>query len=1057
MSLTDRSQKRRFALVIAGLPEVYYSHSSEGLTSVPAIGNALSTTPGATLRTFKEAIVNVTDYGANLDPLGGVASYTPITVSLVIDRNGGDSDPGVILSRIGPRASGASHSFLVDGINHSDATPITVELDRDVSAVYSSGDYAHIGAETFLVSGTTSGANPTITFSDRGLADTPIQDHLISLGGTNSPEMTDQICYWRGRRASIWVSPGRSDGSYGGWVELMRGFLDSTPQIEDGLAVTLEVVPLTALIDQGLTGEISRQTTLLQGYHRFEAGVGNIVEYAQGLHAPSPTSQPNLMGVGIGSWNQHGGASLPTSEIYTTGVHQHEEIFDITLTTADGARYDNHPRIGDLGLENKGGQIERFQIVAYRIDAGLNVGYDINPDPGPLTDFHNDQHGYIIPTQEIKRYEQAEGLIRWPEEFITGFNAAAPSGRTGRDGGFFSVRLVEEGGRIQLRLLPFADTRLRTHIMFWTHPAALFNEGVRNLRYWSANGPQRPVSEVTGRELMVLPIDWSPPARREYPLLPPHENARRDATLYRRAWEQDEQKLQAYNLRDYALGFFQPGEGRILVTDQLPGVPTAAGTSTFAVSITSYDRRTDQEITQTAKITHQVAEVYGTTTVGYALILANEPPNRQPQDLKPIVDWASRGDEGRAKIALANLVDAAPPGEIILQLLESGGGNQINGDYDVSAIGLNLPSSAIDENSFLALSDASRLANMTLALSGDDVEILDVVEGILKALGAAIVLRRSGTDNERLKLTCVPVGMEQASRVRQTIAAGDWLVDPPPSWGTRDASVNQIVFKYDWNDAEKKFRGEVTVNNERAIMAYSQERQSTDLELYGVDPASIGQNTSDLYSTIRPMFTRIFRLASDPVRVWRGSVGFDQGHLLEVGAMVEVSSPHFKGYGDSYGVTDGLALVQSVRQSLTGEGVDVELLHYGLGAAGWNASAEVVAVVSATVLEFDPNTYTRGRDAAGELTTDLALFEEGDRVQYIPPGDEDNPTTLKIDSVDTATNRITFTAAHGVASAVGHIEPTTYDTAPARHQIRAYLADSSGTIGASSDDGDKYL
>jgi hypothetical protein len=95
----------------------------------------------------------------------------------------------------------------------------------------------------------------------------------------------------------------------------MRGFLDSTPQIEVGLAVTLEIVPLTALIDQGLTGEISRQTTLLQGYHRFESGVSNIVEYAQGLHAPSPTSQPNLMGVGIGSWNHHGGGSLPTSQV----------------------------------------------------------------------------------------------------------------------------------------------------------------------------------------------------------------------------------------------------------------------------------------------------------------------------------------------------------------------------------------------------------------------------------------------------------------------------------------------------------------------------------------------------------------------------------------------------------------------------------------------------------------------------------------------------------------------------------------------------------------------
>ena len=78
-------------------------------------------------------------------------------------------------------------------------------------------------------------------------------------------------------------------------------------------------------------------------------------------------------------------------------------------------------------------------------------------------------------------------------------------------------------------------------------------------------------------------------------------------------------------------------------------------------------------------------------------------------------------------------------------------------------------------------------------------------------------------------------------------------------------------------------------------------------------------------------------------------------------------------------------------------------------------------------------------------------------IDYIPPGDEDNPTTLTIQSVDLALNRVTFTAAHGVASAVGHIEPTAYDNAPSRHQLRAYLADATGTLGAASDEGGKYL
>lgn len=1046
MSLSDAYQKRRFALVIAGLPTVYYSHSSSGLSSVPAIGANI--VAGGPARDFVNAITGVSDYGAELDPVGGVASYQPITVSLAIDRRGGSTDPGVILSRIGPRASGVEHAFLTEGIDHSDTMPKTVTVDRDVSSVYSAGDLAHIGAESFLVSATTGGGSPDISFSARGVGETPIQTHQVSLGGTNSPEMTSGIVYWRGRRASIWVSPGRADGSYGGWVEYMRGFLDSTPNIEEGVAVSLEVVPLTALIDQGLTGEVSRQTTLLHGYHHFEDGRHNVTEYAIGIHDPSETNLPNLMGDGVGTWNAHG---FGTGRVITTGQHQHEDIFDVTLTKADGSRYDNHPRIGDLGMENNGGQVEKFRIFGYRTVGGVNIGYDMD-DPLPVTDFHPREHGYLMPNREVKRYEQSEGLIRWPEEWIKDFNSTAPSSRTGRDGGYFSVSIVEENGRLQLRLLPFADTRGKYHIWFWSHPqVVMFLEaGLLDFRYWSANGPRSPIA---AQDLMAIPIDWAPPARSEYPRHHPTQGAQNDATLYRRAWATDEPKLQAYNLRDYALGFYQPGESRLLITDQLPGLPTAAGAFVFNVTVVSYDRRRDEEISQTLAITHQTAVNYSAVTVGYQLHLAE----RQPEDLVEICDWATRGSDGRATVALSNQFDSLAPGEVLLRLLESGGGNQINGDYDVSAIGLNLPSSAIDEDSFLGISAATRLSDMSFALDGDNVDVLEVVEGILKSLGAAIVLRRSGTDDERLKLVCVPVGMEQVSRVQQTIAAGDWLVEPPPSWGVHEASVNQLAINYAYDPVEAKFLGELTVNNERAIQAYSQERLSMDLDLYGTTAESLGQNSADLYSAVRPLFTRIFALASDPVRTWRGSVGFGKGHLLEVGTMAQVSSPHFKAYGDSYGVTDGLALVRSVRQSLTGEGVDVELLHYGLNGRGWNVSAEVTAVVSATVLEFASLTYTRGRTPAGDATEDLSLFEAGDVIDYIPPGDEDNPTTLTIQSVDLALNRVTFTAAHGVASAVGHIEPTVYDNAPSRHQSRAYLADATGTLGTAADEGGKYL
>ena len=1049
MSLADNSQKRRFALVIAGLPTVYYSHSSTGLSSVPAIGSNI--VAGGPARDFVQAITGVSDYGAELDPVGGVASYQPITVSLAIDRRGGSTDPGVILSRIGPRASGVNHSFLTAGIDHSDTMPKTVTVDRDVSSVYSSGDLAHIGAESFLVSATTSGGSPDITFSARGVGETPIQTHQISLRGTNSPEMTSGVVYWRGRRASIWVSPGRSDGSYGGWVEYMRGFIDQTPSIEEGLSVSLEVVPLTALIDQGLTGEVSRQTTLLHGYHHFEDGQHNVTEYAIGIHDPSETNLPNLMGGGVGGWNAHG---FGTGRVVTTnGTHRHADIFDITLTKADGTRYDNHPRIGDLGLVVEDtGQVSKYRVFAYHTVGGLNIGYDMD-DPLPVTDFNPREHGYLMPNREIKRYIQSTGsVIRWPEDYIAGFNAAAPSTITGRDGGYFKVSLIEDGGRIQLRLLPLAPSPAKYHIWFWSHPQAVrfLDAGLIDFRYWSENGPRPPSS---AQDLMAIPIDWAPPARSEYPRHHPTQGAQNDATLYQRGWQTDEAKLQAYNLRDYALGFYQPGESRLLISEQLPGLPTVAGSFIFHVTVVSYDKRTDEEIRQTLSVTHQTVVSHSGIDVGYQLHLTE----RQPEDLVEICDWSTRGSDGRATVALSNQFDSLSPGEVLLRLLESGGGNQINGDYDVSAIGLNLPSSAIDEDSFLSISPATRLSPMTFALDGDDVDVFEVVEGILKSLGAAIVLRRSSTDDARLQLVCVPVGMEQASRVQQTIAAGDWIVDPPPSWGVHEASINQLTIHYQYDPVEAKFLGEVTVNNERAIQAYSQERLSMDLDLYGTTAESLGQNSADLYSAVRPLFTRIFRLASDPIRTWRGSVGFGKGHLLEVGTMAQVSSPHFKGYADTYGVTDGLALVRSVRQSLTGEGVDVELLHYGFDARGWNASAEVNAVTSATTLQFNQLTYTRGRTPAGVATQDVSLFEAGNVVDYIPPGDEDNPTTLTVSSVDLANNQITFTAAHGVASAVGHIEPTAYNNAPSSHKLRAYLADTNETLGTAADEGGKYL
>jgi hypothetical protein len=550
---------------------------------------------------------------------------------------------------------------------------------------------------------------------------------------------------------------------------------------------------------------------------------------------------------------------------------------------------------------------------------------------------------------------------------------------------------------------------------------------------------------------MCVPIDLARSGDEEYPRLWPHPKSANEAILYPRQWQQQELSRQSYRFRDYALGWWQPSERRILIAEQIAGIPSAAGAQTYIVSVRSYSRRRDEEITQYLRVTHQTAVTYDGATVGYRLHLHR----LQRERLEPVVDWASRSNESSAIISSAVRFEDVSPGEVLLTLLESGGGGGVNGTFDTTSIGLNIDSSFIDEDSFLSLGSGSRLSDMTFSLAGDDVEIRDIFESVLKSIGAAMVLRRTSTAGERLKLTLVPVGMEDSQRSTQTISAGDWLADPPPSWGVYEAQVNQLNIAYDYDPDEGEFRGEITINNERAINAYSQERLSLELSLYGATAEELGQNTADIYSAVRPLYTRIFRLGSDPVRLWRGVVGFGLGHLLEVGAYVTVSSPELRGYEDSYGVSSGIGMVRSVRQALTGEGVDVEILHYNFGSAGWNVSAELASIVDADTIEVENFTYARGTSPIGQLRYDVQLFSVGDVVDYIPPGDEDNPTTLTIDSI--SGNQITFTAAHGIASAVGHIEPTTYNTAASQHKARAYLADSAGTLGTAGDDGQEYL
>ncbi len=125
------------------------------------------------------------------------------------------------------------------------------------------------------------------------------------------------------------------------------------------------------------------------------------------------------------------------------------------------------------------------------------------------------------------------------------------------------------------------------------------------------------------------------------------------------------------------------------------------------------------------------------------------------------------------------------------------------------------------------------------------------------------------------------------------------------------------------------------------------------------------------------------------------------------------------------------------------EGAQIEIIHTGTKPVAWNASADVTVIRSATSLEVANFSY-------GTTSRDVSFFQAGDKVDYLPRGNHDGAITgLEIDSI--SGNVITFTAAHGIASLNGTLEPTTYANASATHRSDAYLANTSDIINTTVD------
>ncbi len=122
-----------------------------------------------------------------------------------------------------------------------------------------------------------------------------------------------------------------------------------------------------------------------------------------------------------------------------------------------------------------------------------------------------------------------------------------------------------------------------------------------------------------------------------------------------------------YDIRGFALGWRDRDEPYILVQDSL-GLPTEADGNLYAIQI-----KIGEDVVN-ALATHEEA-------IGDAYLLHLDMTISENRRLPPFGDWLGEGSP--IEISKGMIITRRPAGEVILQLLESGGGGAINGAYDL--------------------------------------------------------------------------------------------------------------------------------------------------------------------------------------------------------------------------------------------------------------------------------------------------------------------------------------------------------------------------------------
>lgn len=491
-----------------------------------------------------------------------------------------------------------------------------------------------------------------------------------------------------------------------------------------------------------------------------------------------------------------------------------------------------------------------------------------------------------------------------------------------------------------------------------------------------------------------------------------------------------EERIATFDVKGIPDAFYEEGETFILLESSL-GLPTSDMGFDYTLRI-----KKGEDIEYYIKVIFEEATEYG-----YKVYL-----NRQDvptRNLPSLIEYP--GDEARYEFSLATMIHKTYTSEVILELLSSGGGGQVNNVFDKHELGCNLTDAYFDRSSIIGLRTASNIEEWSFTFNPKDMTLNDILDPLLKASGVSLVMRRiEGIP----KLFLTPIGHEFDDGTAMIISEDDMIIDPPPQWMNYEDIITQLTFTYDHHLSNPQ---EVIVNNYEAVNRLNGETASMQLDLYGLRSDIVGgvQASLEVYPYLRPTFSRLFRLYGQPYRIFKFSIPTGMGIQLDAGMLVNLSSRFLKGYDDTWGVSNVICVVKSIKTSLIGEGCDLECIYFDFTNPTWNASLKLTAATSGT------NYVTVSRT---EYTSDdLAYFKVGDVVDiYSQSNFAVGNTGLVIQSIDLNLNRVYFTTNHTINSSSYILVPSVYDDASDSHKNRCYIADLQGKLGSIDDEGYEY-